>query len=140
MAHQTKGHAAYARFNDLVGELDYPMLIATVAARDGTRAGYDIALTRAIADAVPVPVIASGGAGNLDHSPTQRSGAENLGPACRSVGRDRDAVVEGAAGIDADPPEIARAQGHGRECMGGLSRARRGRDPWSLRRCPGEQG
>jgi cyclase len=35
--------------------------------RDGTKAGYDIALTRAIADAVPIPVIASGGVGNLDH-------------------------------------------------------------------------
>lgn len=34
---------------------------------DGTRAGYDIALTRAIADAVPVPVIASGGAGTMEH-------------------------------------------------------------------------
>jgi cyclase len=34
--------------------------------RDGTRIGYDIALTRAIADAVPVPVIASGGVGKLD--------------------------------------------------------------------------
>ena len=35
--------------------------------RDGTRQGFDIALTRAIADAVPVPVIASGGVGTLDH-------------------------------------------------------------------------
>jgi cyclase len=35
--------------------------------RDGTKAGFDIALTRAIADAVSVPVIASGGVGNLDH-------------------------------------------------------------------------
>ena len=35
--------------------------------RDGTRQGFDIALTRAIADAVPVPVIASGGVGSLDH-------------------------------------------------------------------------
>ena len=35
--------------------------------RDGTRAGYDIALTRTIADAVPVPVIASGGVGTLEH-------------------------------------------------------------------------
>ena len=34
---------------------------------DGTKAGYDLALTRAIADAVPVPVIASGGAGALSH-------------------------------------------------------------------------
>lgn len=35
--------------------------------RDGTKTGYDVALTRAIADAVPVLVIASGGVGNLDH-------------------------------------------------------------------------
>ncbi|MEW6611343.1 MAG: imidazole glycerol phosphate synthase subunit HisF [Pseudomonadota bacterium] len=34
---------------------------------DGTKAGFDLALTRAVADAVPVPVIASGGVGNLDH-------------------------------------------------------------------------
>jgi len=34
---------------------------------DGTKAGYDIALTRAIADAVSIPVIASGGAGTLEH-------------------------------------------------------------------------
>ncbi|MGR3540945.1 MAG: imidazole glycerol phosphate synthase subunit HisF [Hasllibacter sp.] len=34
---------------------------------DGTKAGYDLALTRAVADAVPVPVIASGGVGTLDH-------------------------------------------------------------------------
>lgn len=35
--------------------------------RDGTRAGYDIELTRSVADSVPVPVIASGGVGTLDH-------------------------------------------------------------------------
>ena len=35
--------------------------------RDGTKAGFDIELTRAIADAVTVPVIASGGVGTLDH-------------------------------------------------------------------------
>ena len=35
--------------------------------RDGTRHGFDIALTRAIADAVTVPVIASGGVGTLEH-------------------------------------------------------------------------
>ena len=34
--------------------------------RDGTRDGYDVALTRAVADAVPIPVIASGGVGGLD--------------------------------------------------------------------------
>ena len=35
--------------------------------RDGTNDGYDIELTRAVAEAVPVPVIASGGAGTLEH-------------------------------------------------------------------------
>jgi cyclase len=35
--------------------------------RDGTRAGFDIALTRAVSDAVPVPVVASGGVGTLAH-------------------------------------------------------------------------
>jgi cyclase len=34
---------------------------------DGTKAGYDIPLTRAISEAVSIPVIASGGAGTLDH-------------------------------------------------------------------------
>jgi len=34
---------------------------------DGTKAGYDIALTRAVSEAVSVPVIASGGAGTLEH-------------------------------------------------------------------------
>ena len=34
--------------------------------RDGTLSGYDLALTRAVSDAVPIPVIASGGVGSLD--------------------------------------------------------------------------
>jgi len=42
-------------------------LLVTSMDRDGTRAGYNIALTRAIADAVTVPVVASGGVGSLDH-------------------------------------------------------------------------
>ena len=42
-------------------------ILLTSMDRDGTRQGFDIALTRAIADAVPVPVIASGGVGTLDH-------------------------------------------------------------------------
>jgi cyclase len=42
-------------------------LLVTSMDRDGTRAGYNLALTRAIADAVTVPVIASGGVGTLDH-------------------------------------------------------------------------
>ena len=42
-------------------------ILLTSMDRDGTRRGYDVALTRAVADAVPVPVIASGGVGTLDH-------------------------------------------------------------------------
>ena len=42
-------------------------ILLTSMDRDGTRAGYNLPLTRAIADAVPVPVIASGGVGSLDH-------------------------------------------------------------------------
>jgi cyclase len=42
-------------------------ILLTSMDRDGTRKGFDLELTRAIADAVPVPVIASGGVGTLDH-------------------------------------------------------------------------
>jgi cyclase len=42
-------------------------LLLTSMDRDGTRDGFDLALTRAVADRVPVPVIASGGVGNLEH-------------------------------------------------------------------------
>jgi cyclase len=42
-------------------------ILLTSMDRDGTRQGFDIALTRAVADAVTVPVIASGGVGTLDH-------------------------------------------------------------------------
>jgi len=42
-------------------------LLVTSMDRDGTKAGFDLGLTRAIADAVTVPVIASGGVGTLDH-------------------------------------------------------------------------
>jgi imidazole glycerol-phosphate synthase subunit HisF len=42
-------------------------VLLTSMDRDGTEDGYDIELTRAVADAVPVPVIASGGAGTLEH-------------------------------------------------------------------------
>jgi cyclase len=42
-------------------------ILLTSMDRDGTRKGFDIALTRAVSDAVSVPVVASGGVGNLDH-------------------------------------------------------------------------
>ena len=42
-------------------------ILLTSMDRDGTKSGFDLALTRAVSDAVDVPVIASGGVGNLDH-------------------------------------------------------------------------
>lgn len=42
-------------------------ILLTSMDRDGTKSGFDLALTRAISDAVPIPVIASGGVGNLQH-------------------------------------------------------------------------
>jgi cyclase len=42
-------------------------ILLTSMDRDGSKAGFDIALTRAVADAVTIPVIASGGVGTLDH-------------------------------------------------------------------------
>jgi len=50
-----------------VTELGAGELLLTSMDRDGTGDGFDIDLTRAICDAVPVPVIASGGVGTLDH-------------------------------------------------------------------------
>jgi cyclase len=42
-------------------------ILLTSIDRDGARTGYDLALTRAVADAVDVPVVASGGAGSAEH-------------------------------------------------------------------------
>lgn len=50
-----------------LAELGAGELLVTSMDGDGTQAGYDLALTRAIADAVSVPVVASGGVGNLGH-------------------------------------------------------------------------
>ena len=55
------------RYAQEVVELGAGEILLTSMDRDGTRTGYDIDLTRAIADAVSVPVIASGGVGTLDH-------------------------------------------------------------------------
>jgi len=53
-------------------------ILLTSMDRDGTRAGFDLELTRAVADAVTVPVIASGGVGTLDHlaDGVQQGGAD----------------------------------------------------------------
>jgi imidazole glycerol-phosphate synthase subunit HisF len=50
-----------------VCELGAGELLVTSMDRDGTQAGYDLELLRAIGDAVPVPVVASGGVGTLEH-------------------------------------------------------------------------
>lgn len=53
-------------------------ILLTSMDRDGTKAGYDLDLTRAVADAVSIPVIASGGAGSRDHfaEALQQGGAD----------------------------------------------------------------
>ncbi|MBD0280911.1 MAG: imidazole glycerol phosphate synthase subunit HisF [Thermoleophilaceae bacterium] len=60
-------------------------ILLTSMDRDGTEDGYELELTRAVADAVDVPVIASGGAGGLDHlvDAVQRGGADAV--LCASI-------------------------------------------------------
>ena len=48
-------------------ELGAGEILLTSMDGDGTKAGYDLALTRAVAEAVTIPVIASGGAGTMEH-------------------------------------------------------------------------
>ena len=55
------------QFAKQVTELGAGEILLTSMDRDGTKAGFDLELTRAISDAVTIPVIASGGVGNLDH-------------------------------------------------------------------------
>lgn len=50
-----------------VADLGAGEILLTSMDRDGTQKGYDVDLTRQVADAVPIPVIASGGAGTLEH-------------------------------------------------------------------------
>jgi cyclase len=61
-----------------MAEMGAGEILLTSMDRDGTRIGFDLELTRAVADAVPVPVIASGGVGNLDHlaDGVQQGGAD----------------------------------------------------------------
>jgi cyclase len=54
-------------FARMVADKGAGEILLTSMDRDGTRAGFNLPLTRAVADAVPVPVIASGGVGTLDH-------------------------------------------------------------------------
>jgi cyclase len=67
-------------------------ILLTSMDRDGTHAGYDLALTRAVADAVPVPVIASGGAGSIDDlAAALRAGADAV--LCASILHDGERTV-----------------------------------------------
>ncbi len=61
-----------------MAELGAGEILLTSMDRDGTRIGFDLELTRSVADAVPVPVIASGGVGNLEHlaDGVQQGGAD----------------------------------------------------------------
>jgi imidazole glycerol-phosphate synthase subunit HisF len=84
-------------------------LLLTSMDRDGTRVGFDIALTRAVSDAVEVPVIASGGVGNLQHlvEGLQDGGADAVLAASifhfgeYSIGEARQALAD--AGIPVRP-------------------------------------
>ena len=55
------------RVGGRVARLGAGEILLTSMDRDGTQSGYDLELTRAVSDAVPVPVIASGGVGSLEH-------------------------------------------------------------------------
>ncbi|MDH3731575.1 MAG: imidazole glycerol phosphate synthase subunit HisF, partial [Acidimicrobiia bacterium] len=59
-----------------VADLGAGEILLTSMDRDGTRDGYDLVLTRAVVDAVPVPVVASGGVGTLEHV---REGLDSAG-------------------------------------------------------------
>ena len=67
MAAATRPASTRSTMRSEVVALGAGEILLTSMDRDGTRQGFDIALTRAVADAVTVPVIASGGAGTLDH-------------------------------------------------------------------------
>lgn len=78
---------------------------------DGTRQGYDLALTRAVADAVAVPVIASGGAGSIDHVKAAFTHGQASAALLASVLHDGDMSIPLikrqllASGIAVRPPE-----------------------------------
>ena len=57
-----------------MAELGAGEILLTSMDRDGTKSGFDLALTRGVSDAVPVPVIASGGVGSLQHRRRHQDG------------------------------------------------------------------
>jgi cyclase len=87
-------------------------ILLTSMDRDGTRVGYDIPLTRAIVDAVGIPVIASGGVGSLDHlvDGIRLGGASAVLAASifhfgeHTIAEAKQALLE--AGLPARPPHV----------------------------------
>jgi cyclase len=84
-------------------------ILLTSMDRDGTNAGYDLALTAAVAGAVTVPVIASGGAGELPHlAEALRAGADAV--LCASIFHyGRHTVAEAKAQLELDGVSVRRA-------------------------------
>ena len=68
-------------------------ILLTSMDADGTRNGYDIALTRAVAEAVSIPVIASGGAGSLEHFHTVLSDGKADAALAASLFHDRQLAI-----------------------------------------------
>ena len=87
-------------------------ILLTSMDRDGSKQGFDLELTRAVADAVAIPVIASGGVGNLDHlvdGRTARPRQRRAGGVDLPFRRIHDSAGEGPHG------------GSGRPCAHGLT-------------------
>ena len=89
-------------------------ILLTSMDRDGSKQGFDLELTRAVADAVAIPVIASGGVGQLDHLVDGRAGRSCKRCACRldlPFRRIHGPAGEGAHGRGRDPraPRLTRA-------------------------------
>lgn len=86
-------------------------ILLTSMDRDGTRAGFDLLMTRAISDAVNVPVIASGGVGSLDHlAPAVIEGGADAVLAASIFHFGEHTIAEAkialaAAGLDVRPPD-----------------------------------
>ena len=101
-------------WSEEVGRLGAGEILLTSMDRDGTRDGFDIGLTRAVVDAVGVPVIASGGVGGLQHlvDGAVDGGADAVLAASifhfgeHTVAQAKDALA--AAGVVVRPPGAAR--------------------------------
>ncbi len=98
-------------------------ILLTSMDRDGTSDGYDLPLTRAVSEAVGVPVIASGGAGELEHlAEALAAGADAV--LCASIFHyGRYTVAEAKAHLAAAGSRCARADARGGARAGGVSPA-----------------